>query len=404
MQTKEPQRALWLSTMAMAASFVIWNVFSPIAGHVQELYQLSTVQISILIATPVLMGSLMRIPMGIFTDRYGGRRMFLGTMLFLLVPLLIVGSVQSYSMLLVCALLLGMAGSTFAISLTYVSRWFPAEKQGLVLGIAGLGNLGVAGASVGVPLLLRTFNYTFVYYSLALMIGVMALVFWFGTKDYPAPGSGKTWKQAMEVLKYRTTLYLSLFYFLTFGGFVTFSLYLPTFLKELFGLNLTDAGFLTGGFVLLATLIRPVGGYLADRFGSRRVLTAVFIGIALTASLLAVSLYDLAWFCVGCLLASLLLGIGNGGVFQMVPEVASGNTGAVTGIVGAAGGIGGFFPPIVLGVLQDAYGSYVFGFILMLAVAVVCLWLNWSIRPRNHQSDAREGMTVSKKQFANRAG
>ncbi|MBW7475852.1 MFS transporter [Paenibacillus oenotherae] len=368
--------ALGLSTLAMTASFVIWSVFSPIAGQIQEIFQLSTIQKSVLIATPILLGSILRIPMGIYTDRYGGKKVFSATMLFLTLPLLLAGWAQSYWMLLLCALFIGMAGTTFAVSLTYVSRWFTPERQGLVLGLAGLGNLGGAVANFSIPIIFSRYGLSWVFWSLAIMIVIVTLIFWLCTKELPKPAQTKTFKQSMEVLKQEPTWFLSIFYFLTFGGFVAFSVYLPTFLKELFQLSVTDAGLKTAGFVIVATLIRPLGGYLADRIGSRKVLAVVFTGIAVCALVMALSLQHFVAFSVGCLMASVLLGLGNGAVFKMVPEVSTGNTGAVTGIVGAAGGIGGFFPPIVLGIINDLSGAYTLGFVLLMITACACLWMN----------------------------
>ncbi|MEW9699714.1 nitrate/nitrite transporter [Paenibacillus sp. SI8] len=372
--------ALGFSTLAMMASFVIWSVFSPIAGQIQELYHLSAIQKSVLIAAPVLLGSILRIPMGIYTDRFGGKRVFAVTMLFLVIPLLLAGWAHSYWQLLLCALFIGMAGTTFAISLTYVSRWFPPERQGFVLGLAGLGNLGGAAASFTLPLVFKSFGLSWVFWGLAIMIAITAIIFWIGTKDLPPPTKVKTFRQSMIVLKEQPTWYLSVFYFLTFGGFVAFGAYLPTFLRDLFHLSATEAGMKTAGFVVVATVIRPLGGYVADRLGSRRVLAIVFVGIILTSLSMAATLQHFAGFSVSCLVAAALFGVGNGAVFKMVPEVSSGNTGAVTGIVGAAGGVGGFFPPILLGIVKDLSGTYTLGFILLMLFACVCLFMNYATK------------------------
>lgn len=383
-------KALVLSTLAMTVSFMIWSVLSPIAGQLQQLYDLSTLEKSILVSTPVLLGSIMRIPMGIVTDRLGGRRVFTLTMLFLIAPLVAAGFAGSYEWMLLCALFIGMAGSTFAISLTFVSKWYPPQKQGFILGIAGMGNLGSAGANFLVPAISLKFGISSVFFILAALITVMAFVFFTFTKDSPNKTEPKTLRQSLSVTKQQSTWYLSMFYFLTFGGFVAFSVYLPTLLIELFELNAIEAGLRTAGFVLAATLIRPAGGYLADRFGSKKVLTVVFIGIAVSAVLLSVVLENFVMFSMICLLLSLLLGLGNGGVFKMVPEVSSGNTGAVTGFVGAAGGIGGFFPPIALGIVKDATGGYNLGFILMAVFAVACLIIQYSAaRPKQPGVDKR---------------
>ncbi|MCR2804226.1 MFS transporter [Paenibacillus soyae] len=387
-------KALILSTVAMTVSFVIWSVFPPIAGQIQELLGLSNLEKSILVATPVLLGSIMRIPMGILTDRFGGKRVFTLTMLFLILPVVTAGLVDSYAWLLVCALFIGMAGTAFAISIAFVSRWYPPERQGFILGIAGLGNLGSAFANFLIPSVSSAYGIPWVFFGLAIVIGVMAVVFQAFTKDPPKPAAPKTLKQSLSVMKEKATWHLSIYYFLTFGGFVAFSVYLPTLLKDLFQLSAFDAGLRTAGFVLAATLIRPAGGYLADRFGSRKVLTVVFIGILAGALVLSVSLEPFFMFSLVCLLLSLLLGLGNGAVFKMVPEVSSGNTGAVTGFVGAAGGIGGFFPPIVLGAVFDSTGHYHLGFALMAAFALACLVLNYSGRKPNRLS-ARKGMSYS---------
>jgi NNP family nitrate/nitrite transporter-like MFS transporter len=375
-------KALIYSTVAMTVSFMIWSVFPPIAGQIQELFNLSTLEKSILIATPVLLGSILRIPMGIITDRHGGRKVFTLTMLFLILPMVAAAFADSYVWMLICALFIGMAGTTFAISLTFVSRWYPPQKQGFILGIAGLGNLGGAAANFLIPSISTSYGISWVFFSLAIGVAVMALVFYTFTQDPPKPAEPKTMKQSLSVLKYKATWHLSIFYFLTFGGFVAFSVYLPTFLKELFQLSAFDAGLRTAGFVLAATLIRPAGGYLADRYGSKKVLTIVFFGILAAALLLSITLNHFVYFSFLCLFISLLLGLGNGAVFKMVPEVSTGNTGAVTGIVGAAGGIGGFFPPIVLGIVKDATGQYNLGFVFMVIFAAACLILNYSaLRP-----------------------
>lgn len=386
-------KALLFSTVAMTVSFMIWSVFPPIAGKIQELFGLSPIEKSILVATPVLLGSIMRVPMGILTDRYGGKKVFTLTMLFLILPLIAAGFADTYAWMLVCALFIGMAGSTFAISIAFVSKWYPPERQGFILGIAGLGNLGSAGANFMIPSILPSLGISGIFFSLAIGIAVMSAVFQIFTKDPPKPAVPKTLKQSLSVLKYKATWLLSIYYFLTFGGFVAFSVYLPTLLKDLFQLEALDAGIRTAGFVLAATLIRPAGGYLADRFGSTKVLTIVFLGIMTAALVLSITLESFVNFSIICLLLSVLLGLGNGAVFKMVPEVSSGNTGAVTGIVGAAGGIGGFFPPIVLGIVVDSTGQYHLGFGFMAVFALGCLILNYAgRRPRNSRSRVLTGI------------
>lgn len=378
MEEKRRKSILALSTMAMIVSFAVWSVFAPIATKIQQMYHLSTTEKSILIAAPVLLGSLMRIPMGILTDRYGGRRVYALTMLFLIVPMIGAGFTRSYEMLLFWAFLIGMAGTTFAISITYVSRWYPPQKQGLILGIAGMGNLGSAVANFLVPVIFASYGLSWVFWGLAFVTGITAIIFWVGTEDIQVSGGAKTLKESLSVLKFKETWLLSIFYFLTFGTFVTFSSYLSTLLSELFNITGLEAGIRAAGFVVLATLIRPVGGYLSDRFGAKKLLSVVFSGVLLCSIFIAFTTENLILFSVGCAIIAIMVGIGNGSVFKMVPEISSANTGAVTGIVGAIGGIGGFFPPIVLGLVKDASGSYFLGFVLLSVFSLFCLILNYT--------------------------
>ncbi|MBM7572811.1 MFS transporter [Aquibacillus albus] len=371
--------ALVFSTVAMIISFAVWSVIAPIATTIQDLYELSEVEKSLLVVTPVILGSLMRIPMGIMTDRFGGKKVYTLTMLFLILPLIGAGFADSYFMLLLCTFFIGMGGATFAIAVTYVTRWFPPEKQGLVLGIAGIGNLGTAVASFTVPTIFSHFGLNWVFWGLAIAIGIMAIIFSLGTKELQRPKEIKTFKESLIVLKDKQTWILSLFYFLTFGGFVAFSLYLPIILQETFQLSAVSAGWKVSIFVIVATLIRPIGGYCADKFGSQQVLTWLFIGMMICSILMAFANESFILFSISCLVIASLLGAGNGAVFKLVPQVSPNNTGAVTGFVSAIGGIGGFFPPMVLGVIKSFTGDYSLGFLLLSLFSLLCLLvINWS--------------------------
>lgn len=376
----ENQRSiLVVSTISMIVCFTVWSVFAPIATEIQIIYHLTTTEKSILLAAPVLLGSLMRIPMGILTDRYGGRKVYALTMLLLIFPLAGSGFANSYGMMLFWALFIGMAGTTFAISITYVSKLYPPEKQGLILGIAGIGNLGSALANFLVPMIYASYGLSWVFWSLAVAVGIMSIIFWLTSKATQSKSKPKTLKKSLRVLKYKETWFLSLFYFLTFGSFVTFSLYLPTFLFDLFGIMALEAGILTAGFVVIATLIRPIGGYVSDRFGSKKLLTFVFSFVLGFGLFMTFTMKSFLFFSISCLIISIMLGIGNGAVFKMVPEVSSGNTGAVTGIVGAFGGLGGFFPPIALGFIKDLTGGYFLGFALLSICSLLCLIINQTV-------------------------
>ncbi|WP_227938207.1 MFS transporter [Alkalihalobacillus deserti] len=373
MKKKEQMSALILSTLAMIISFAVWSVFSPIASTLQEQYQLSETQKSFIIVTPIILGSLMRIPIGIIADKYGARKVYTLMMLFTVFPMVAVGFANSFTALLFWAFLIGMAGTTFTIAVTYVTKWFPPEKQGLVLGIIGIGNLGTAVASLSLPTIVERFGSQWAFWSLAIAISIMAFIFWIGTKELPKPKKVNTLKDSLSVTSIKATWVLSLYYFLTFGGFVAFGFYLPTLLQEVFHLNAVNSGLTVAGFVIIATFIRPLGGYVADKFGANQVLIFLFSGITLCATVMALSVNDFRFFSSSCVVMALFLGAGNGAVFKLVPTVSPTNTGAVTGIISAIGGIGGFFPPLVMGVLKSVTGSYSAGFILLAFFALGCL-------------------------------
>lgn len=376
LRKKDQRSILVLSTLSMIIAFSVWSILSPVAGKIQEMYGLTGLQKSILIAIPVLLGSIMRIPIGILADRLGGRRVYVFTMLFLTLPLIGASFTSSYGGLLWCAFFIGMAGTTFAVSIAYVSRCYPPEKQGLILGIAGIGNLGTAVASFLAPQIVNLWGLPWMFRIFALAILIMSVIFWFGTVELARPKDGKKLKHSLEVMKNKETWILSGYYFLTFGGFVTFGIYLPILFQDLFQLDAVQAGGLTGIFVIGATLIRPVGGYLSDKYGAVKVLNIVFSTILFTSILLALWQGNLFLFMAECLLMAIMLGTGNGAVFKRVAEVSRGNMGAVTGVVGAAGGLGGFFPPILLGIFKDYLGGYMLGFVLLSLFALVCLVYN----------------------------
>jgi MFS transporter, NNP family, nitrate/nitrite transporter len=376
LRKKDQRSILVLSTLSMIIAFSVWSILSPVAGKIQEMYGLTGLQKSILIAVPVLLGSVMRIPIGILADRLGGRRVYVFTMLFLTLPLIGASFTSSYEGLLWCAFFIGMAGTTFAVSIAYVSRCYPPEKQGLILGIAGIGNLGTAVASFLAPQIMNLWGLPWMFRIFAFAVLIMSVIFWFGTIELAKPKEGKKLKHSLEAMKNKETWVLSGYYFLTFGGFVTFGIYLPILFQDLFHLDAVQAGGLTGIFVIGATLIRPVGGYLSDKFGAVKVLNIVFSTILFTSILLALWQGTLLLFMAECLLMAIMLGTGNGAVFKRVAEVSQGNMGAVTGVVGAAGGLGGFFPPILLGVLKDYLGDYMLGFVLLSLFALVCLVFN----------------------------
>ena len=369
----QARRQLALSTISFACCFAAWGLIGAFAPHFRTLFHLSATQTALLVAVPVLLGSLARIPMGMLTDRYGGRALFTILMLLVVAPALLVPLASSYSELLLVGLFLGMAGSSFAIGVGFVSRWFPPGQQGGALGIYGLGNAGQSAAVFLGPVLAGVVGFENVFRGTAVLLAGWALVFGLAARNAPAPArSGGGVRAMLSVLAHeRLAWLLAAFYFLTFGGFVAFSIYLPSLLKDQFELSPADAGFRTAGFVLLATFGRPLGGWLADRIGGARVLSAVLLSVIPFALLLAWP--SMLPFTAGALGCAALLGVGNGAVFKLVPEFFPANTGTVTGLVGAMGGLGGFFPPLLLGLFRDRLGVIWPGFVLLSLTSLV-LW------------------------------
>src|SRR5215212_445793 len=370
-------RALVLATLAFALCFAVWGLVSPLATRFQELYELSSTQISVVIATPVILGSLFRIPIGLLTDRFGGRAVFSALMLVLTVPVLFIGLLGgSFGGLLFWGFFLGLAGSSFAVGVPFVNKWFPPHMQGLVLGIYGMGNIGSAIAAYAAPAIAAFYGWQWAFWVFILPLVAMAAIFWILGRDAPSTGPRPSVTAGISLFRREVMPWvLSLFYFLTFGGFVALGIYLPKLLVDLFGFTQTGAGLRAAGFVVLATISRPAGGWLADRVGGSGTLVLVFAGLPVTALILSFE-PGIFLFTVGALTSAVLFGLGNGAVFKLVAEYYPGKTGAVTGVVGAAGGLGGFFPPLVLGVVRDATGTYTLGFAFLAIFAAACLIVN----------------------------
>jgi MFS transporter, NNP family, nitrate/nitrite transporter len=371
-ETSRPNLQLALGTVSFAVCFAAWGLISAFAPRFRETFHLTATQTAFLVSVPVLLGALLRIVTGILADRFGGRAVFSLLMIVVAVPACIVPLVPSYEKLLYVAFFLGIAGSSFAVGVGFVSRWFPPEKQGGALGIYGLGNIGQSAAVFIGPVLAVVVGWQNIFRGMAALLVIWGVAFFLLARNSPKTVRPSGLGAMLQILsRERLSWVLSLFYFLTFGGFVAFSIYLPVLLKDQFGLKPADAGFRTAGFVVLATLARPFGGWLSDKIGGARVLQTVFLGIIPFALLM--SWPAMLPFTVGALGCAFLLGIGNGAVFKLVPQYFPKEVGTVTGLVGAMGGLGGFFPPLLLGFFRDHLHTIWPGFAL-LAFLSALLW------------------------------
>ncbi len=361
-----------LGTTSFAMCFAAWGLIAAFAPRFQDTFHLSATQAALLVAVPVLLGSLARLPVGMLADRFGGRLVFSSLMLLVSAPAFLTPMARSYEQLLLGGFFLGLAGSSFAVGVGFVSRWFSADRQGSALGAYGLGNIGQSAAVFLGPLLAVSLGWQNVFRGMAVALAIWAILFWIFARNAPVTVRPKGIGEMLALLaRERLSGGLSAFYFLTFGGFVAFSIYLPSLLRDQFHLAPVDAGFRTAGFVVLATLLRPVGGWLSDRIGGARVLSVVFAVVIPFALLLAWP--SMLPFTIGALGCAALMGLGNGAVFKLVPQYFPGETGTVTGLVGAMGGLGGFFPPLLLGFFRDRMGAVWPGFVL-LAILSLAMW------------------------------
>lgn len=362
---------LVLATGAFALCFAVFGTMSAMMPILSKQMHLSSVQKSIAVALPVLLGSLGRIPLGMLTDRFGGRIVFSAVMFFSIIPAFLMGKVADYHQLLIYGFFIGIALASFSVGVGFVSGWYSAERQGFALGVYGAGNIGQSLAAFGSPFIAAAAGLKWGFWTFGILLSIWLVIFIAFARNAPRKGAVKSFSDVVRPLSDGRSWILSLYYFLTFGGFVAMAVYLPIFLTEMFKLTPQDAGLRTAGFVVLATVMRPVGGTLADKVGGRAILKWVFPFTAVMAIFLACPM--MLTFTIGALGMAAAIGLGNGAVFKLVPEYFPNSVGSVTGLVGAAGGLGGFFPPLLLGYVKQETGSFVIGFILLGVFALCCL-------------------------------
>ncbi|MBD9374201.1 MFS transporter [Rhizobium sp. ARZ01] len=407
--------ALAMSTTAFTVCFAVWTIFAIIGIQISKELNLTETQFGLLVGTPILTGSLIRVALGIWTDRYGGRIVFVATMLAAALATFLLTYATTYPQMLFAALGVGIAGGSFSVGVAYVSRWYPPEKQGTALGIFGAGNVGSAVTKFFAPMVLVAFGWHAVAQVWAAALVVMALVFWFTTKDDPVlierrrtgekPKS--TWME-LEPLKNVQVWRFSLYYFFVFGAFVALALWLPQYLIKVYGVDIRLAGIIAAFFSVPASLFRAYGGHLSDVYGARRVMYWTFLVSVAATFVLSYPPTDyvvqgvngpiafhaemsVVGFTVTVFILGFFMALGKAAVFKHIPVYYPGNVGSVGGLVGMIGGLGGFILPIVFGLLLDLTGLWTSCFMLLFLIAGGALvWMHLAIRQMEKETAGDE--------------
>ncbi|MDR6707503.1 MAG: MFS transporter [Novosphingobium sp. SCN 63-17] len=408
----DPQRALGLSTLAFAVCFAVWTIFGIIGIRIKSELGLNDTQFGLLVGTPILTGSLLRLLLGVWTDRYGGRAVFALTMLASAASTMLLTYAVSYPAMLLAALGLGLAGGGFAIGVAYVSKWYPPSRQGAALGFFGMGNVGAFITQSAAPFVMVAFGWQAVARIWALALAATAVLFFLLAKDDPELAArrktgarAKGLAEQLQPLGNEQVWRFSLYYFFVFGAFVALALWLPKYLIGVYGLDVKAAGVLAATFSLSASLFRAYGGILSDRYGARRIMYATFGVSLLLLFMLSYPATDyvihgikgdirfstsmgLVPFVLTVFVLGFFMALGMAAVFKHIPVYYPDHVGPVGGLVGMVGGLGGFVLPIVFGVVSDLTGIWTSCFaVLFLLVGVALAWMHGAIRQMERKAN-----------------
>ena len=411
--------ALTMSTVAFTVCFAVWTIFSIIGVKIQQELGLSDTQLGLLAGTPILTGSLSRVFLGIWTDQIGGRLMNVVTMVLAAIATFLLSYASTFETMLLAGAGLGLAGGSFAVGVSYVSKWYPPGKQGTALGVFGAGNIGSAVTKLAAPFIMVAFGWEAVAQIWAAALVITAAIFWFTTQDDPelrarrAEGrKAETATMQLEPLKNLQVWRFSLYYFFVFGAFVALALWLPHYLIGVYGLDIATAGVLAAVFSIPASLFRAYGGHLADRYGARAVMYVTF-GVSLICTLMLSyphtdyvihgingpiafsTQMGLVPFLVLIFVLGFFMSLGKAAVYRHIPTYYPKNVGSVGGLVGMIGGLGGFVLPIVFGVMNDLTNIWTSCFMLLfLIVGVSLLWMHVSIQIMERRAGAVDLKTL----------
>lgn len=372
MNMKKGVSQLTLQTLSLVAGFMAWSIISPLMPFISQDVDISPGQISVILAIPVILGSVLRVPFGYLTNIVGAKWVFFWSFIVLLLPIFLLGQAQSPGMLMLSGFFLGIGGAIFSVGVTSVPKYFSKDKVGLANGIYGVGNIGTAVSSFCAPVLAGAIGWQNTVRSYLIILSIFAiLMFFLGDKNEPKVKI-PLMAQVKDLSKNYKLYYLSLWYFITFGAFVAFGIFLPNFLVDHFSIDKVDAGIRSGIFIALATFLRPVGGVIGDKFNAVQALIIDFVIMIIGALILSLSSH-IVLFTIGCLAISICAGIGNGLIFKLAPSYFSKEAGSANGIVSMMGGLGGFFPPLVITFVTSITGSSHLAFFFLAIFGVIGL-------------------------------
>jgi len=404
-----------MSTLAFTVCFMIWMMFAVIGVPIKAQLGLNETQFGILVATPVLTGSLIRVPLGMWTDKFGGRIVFFVLMLTTVIPIWMITYATEFWHFLAIGLFVGMAGGSFTVGIAYCARWFPKQRQGLAMGIFGAGNTGAAVTKLLAPIIVIGYGWTMVPRVYAVLMLVTAIVFWFFTYSEPSHKVGKsvTIREQLAAFKDPKVWRYSQYYSIVFGGYVALALWMTKYYVSEYGFDLKTAALLAAAFSIPGGVLRAVGGYFSDKFGAHTItwwvlwvslvclfflsypqsdITITTVDGPLTFHFgLNATIFTIIMFTLGMAFA-----IGKASVFKYISDDYPGNIGVVSGVVGLAGGLGGFVMPIMFGALVDLTGIRSSAFMLMFGVVWVSLmWMYWTeVRPMDAKRERDRARTA----------
>ncbi len=407
----QQNKILGMSTLAFTVCFAVWTIFSIIGVRIKQELGLSDTEFGLLAGTPILTGSLSRIFLGIWTDQYGGRSVYVLTMLAAAAATFALSYATTYEMMLLAGLGVGLAGGSFAVGIAYVSKWYPKEKQGTALGIFGAGNVGAAVTKFCAPFVMVAFGWTVVAQVWAAILVITAILFWLTTEDDPdLKARRRAGIQArgallqLEPLKNLQVWRFSLYYFFVFGAFVALALWLPRYLVGAYGLDIESAGIIAAAYSIPASIFRAYGGHLSDKYGARTIMYWTFGVAALLTFMLSYPNTDytihgirgpitfstsmgIVPFTVTIFVLGFFMSLGKAAVYKHIPVYYPDHVGAVGGLVGMIGGLGGFVLPIMFGAMLDLTGVWTSCFMLLfVVVSVSMLWMHIAIRVMERQA------------------